>query len=94
MLGFSLGEVATILIGEQALLTAAALPFGIAVGYGLCALLVPVFDRDAFRIPLVLERTTLIFAMVSAACAALVAGLLVLRRLQHLDLVAVLKTRE
>jgi putative ABC transport system permease protein len=94
VLGFSLGEVATILIGEQALLTAAALPFGIAVGYGLCALLVPVFDRDAFRIPLVLERTTLIFAMVPAACAALVAGLLALRRLQHLDLVAVLKTRE
>ncbi|MNS76716.1 FtsX-like permease family protein [compost metagenome] len=94
VLGFSLREVATILIGEQALLTAAALPLGIAVGYGLCALLVPVFDRDAFRIPLVLERVTLVFAMVPAACAALVAGLLVLQRLRHLDLVAVLKTRE
>lgn len=94
VLGFSQGEVAAILIGEQALLTAAAMPLGIAVGYGLCALLVPVFDRDAFRIPLALERATLFFAMLPAACAALAAGLLVLRRLRHLDLVAVLKTRE
>lgn len=94
VLGFSLGEVATILIGEQALLTAVALPLGIAVGYGLCALLVPVFDRDAFRIPLVLGRTTIVFAMVPAVCSALVAGLLVMQRLRHLDLVAALKTRE
>lgn len=94
VLGFSLGEVATILIGEQALLTAVALPLGIAVGYGFCALLVPVFDRDAFRIPLGPARTTLAFAMVPAVCAAVAASMLVLRRLQRLDLVAVLKARE
>lgn len=94
VLGFSLTEVAAILIGEQALLTLLALPVGIAAGYGLCALLVPVFDRDAFRIPLGPDRITLLFAMVPAVCACVVASLLVLRRLHHLDLVAVLKTRE
>lgn len=94
VLGFTLGEVARILIGEQALLAVAALPFGVAAGYGFCALLVPVFDRDAFRVPLVVDSVRILFAIVPALCATLVAGLLVLRRLKHLDLVAVPKTRE
>ncbi|KAF7962235.1 hypothetical protein AWV80_23830 [Cupriavidus sp. UYMU48A] len=94
VLGFSQQEVAGILLGEQFLLTVLSLPVGIAVGYGLCALLVPMFDREAFRIPLSLSRQTLAQALLPAIGAAAVAGLLVQQRLRRLDLIAVLKTRE
>jgi putative ABC transport system permease protein len=35
VLGFTRGEVATLLLGEQAILTLASLPFGLVAGYGL-----------------------------------------------------------
>jgi len=94
VLGFSQREVAEILLGEQCLLTVVSLPIGIAVGYGLCALLVPMFDREAFRIPLGLSRQTLAQALLPTIGAAALAGLLVQQRLRQLDLIAVLKTRE
>ncbi|WER50638.1 FtsX-like permease family protein [Cupriavidus sp. WKF15] len=94
VLGFSQQEVSGILLGEQFFLTVLSLPVGIAVGYGLCALLVPMFDREAFRIPLSLSRQTLAQALLPAIGAAAVAGLLVQQRLRRLDLIAVLKSRE
>ena len=50
------GEVAYILLGELALLTLAAIPLGLAIGYGLCAYLAYAFQSDLYRIALVLER--------------------------------------
>jgi putative ABC transport system permease protein len=47
-----------------------------------------------FRIPLVVTPATYAFAFLVVALAALVSGLIVRRRLGHLDLIAVLKTRE
>lgn len=94
VLGFTGREVTAILLGEQALLSMVAIPCGLAAGYGLCALLVPAFDRESFRLPLVVSsRTYAIAAMVAVAASAL-CGLLVARRLRRLDLIAVLKTRE
>jgi putative ABC transport system permease protein len=60
----------------------------------LCALLVPAFDREMFRLPLVLSKWSYIYPVAAALSAALFTGLVVARRLRHLDLVAVLKTRE
>jgi len=47
-----------------------------------------------FRLPLVLGKWSYIYPVVAVLSAALFSGLLVARRLQHLDLIAVLKTRE
>jgi putative ABC transport system permease protein len=94
VLGFTEREIAVILLGEQALLTLCAIPVGLAIGYGLCALLVPAFDREMFRLPLVLGKWSYIYPVVAVVSAALFSGLLVARRLRHLDLIAVLKTRE
>ena len=94
VLGFTEREIAVILLGEQALLTFCAIPVGLATGYGLCALLVPAFDREMFRLPLVLGKWSYIYPVIAVLSAALFSGLLVARRLRHLDLVAVLKTRE
>jgi putative ABC transport system permease protein len=94
VLGFTQREVAFLLLGEQLALLALAVPVGLGVGYGLCALLVPLFDRDLFRVPLVLRPWSYAYAVLAACGASVLSGLLVARRIRRLDLIAVLKTRE
>ena len=94
VLGFTQREVAFLLLGEQVALLALAVPVGLGVGYGLCALLVPLFDRDLFRVPLVLTPWSYAYAVLAACGASVLSGLLVARRIRRLDLIAVLKTRE
>lgn len=94
ILGFSRGEVASMLLGEQALLTAIAIPTGLLIGYGLCALLALRFGSELFRLPLVVSGRTYLTATAVVVVAAVLSALLVRRRVFRLDLVAVLKTRE
>jgi putative ABC transport system permease protein len=94
VLGFSRGEVTTILLGEQGLLMLFAVPVGFLLGYAVCALLSYRLDTELYRMPLVLTRYTFGFAFVVVVVAALASGLLVARRIKKLDLIAVLKTRE
>jgi putative ABC transport system permease protein len=94
VLGFTQREVVVLLLGEQALLTLCALPVGLLIGYAMCAALVPAFDRELFRLPLVFSTQTFIYPVVTTLLAALLSALLVARRLKNLDLIAVLKTRE
>ncbi|MBX3592245.1 MAG: FtsX-like permease family protein [Burkholderiaceae bacterium] len=94
VLGFRQREIVAILLGEQALLVAAAIPLGLGIGYAIAAALVPVFDREMFRLPLVITNLTYAWAALAAIVAALLSGAVVARRIGRLDLVAVLKTRE
>lgn len=94
VLGFSLGEITAILLGELALLTAIAIPVGFGIGWGLIALIVRAVESELYRIPLILEPSVFAFAATVILVAALLSGLLVARRLRRLDLIAVLKTRE
>lgn len=94
VLGFTRAEVSWILLGEFALLTLAALAPGFVIGYGLSWLMAAGFETELFRIPLVIERSTYGFAAVIVLSAALLTGLVVRRRIDRLDLIAVLKTRE
>jgi len=94
VLGFTQREVVVLLLGEQALLTLCALPVGLLIGYAMCAALVPAFDRELFRLPLVFSTQTFIYPVLTTLIAALFTALLVARRLRNLDLIAVLKTRE
>jgi putative ABC transport system permease protein len=94
ILGFSRRQVAAMLLGEQALLTALAVPLGFAVGYGLCALIVLRAQSELFRLPLLVSAGTYLFAFAVVAAAAVLSAVAVRRRLDRLDLVAVLKTRE
>jgi putative ABC transport system permease protein len=50
--------------------------------------------HELFRIPLVLQADTYALAATVVLVSAAVSGLVVRRRVDHLDLVAVLKTRE
>jgi putative ABC transport system permease protein len=94
VLGFTRREVAVILLGEQALVTLAALPLGFGIGYLLCAAFSTAYQWELFRLPLFVSGRTWGFATLVLLGASLASALLVWRRLDRLDLVAVLKTRE
>ncbi len=94
VLGYTRGEISGILLGELAGLTLAAIPLGFVIGRGLCALLYMGMQSDLFRIPLVLQPRTYALAAAVVLASAVVSGLVVRRRLDRLDLVQVLKTKE
>ena len=94
VLGFTRAEISGILLGELAVITFAAIPVGLLLGYGLAAWTVAAFDTELYRFPLVVTRRTLALAAVTVLVAAILSGLAVRRKLDRLDLVAVLKTRE
>jgi len=94
VLGFTQHEVAAMLLGEMAILTAVAIPLGLITGRALAGLMMRAYDTELYRIPPVLEPSTYGMATVVTLAAAAVSSALVWRRIAHLDLVAVLKSRE
>jgi putative ABC transport system permease protein len=94
VLGFSRSEIGFMLIGEQAILTVIAIPVGFALGYGIAGLITVSIDTELIRFPLVISAKTYVLSFLVIAASAFVSGYLVIWRLRHLDLVAVLKTRE
>ncbi len=94
VLGFTRTEVSWILLGEFALLTIVALGPGFVIGYGLAWSMSLSFETELFRIPLAVSRETYGFSALVVIASATVTGLVVRRRIDRLDLVAVLKTRE
>lgn len=94
VLGFTRGEISLILMGELALLTVMALPVGGFFGYSLSAWIVGLIDSEVYRFPLYVSRAAVAWSFLGIIGAAVVSGLIVRRRLDRLDLVAVLKIRE
>jgi putative ABC transport system permease protein len=94
VLGFTRAEISLILLGELALITMLALPIGWLFGYSLSAAIVSSIDSEVYRFPLYVTRRAVANAFLGIMGAAVVSGLLVRRRLDRLDLVAVLKIRE
>ncbi len=94
VLGFSRGEISYILLGEIGLLIAIALPFGCLLGRALSEVMAASFNTELFRIPLTIEASTYGLSVIIALSATLISALVVRHRLDHLDLIEVLKTRE
>jgi putative ABC transport system permease protein len=94
VLGFSRAEVASMLLGEQAVITVAGLPLGMLLGLGTAALIATAYDTELYRMPLVFRADTAAIAAGVIALVGLAAGLLVRRKLDRADLIAVLKSRE
>jgi putative ABC transport system permease protein len=94
VLGFTRGEISFILLGELAAVVLVAIPAGLVLGYIFAGALVAAFNTELYRFPLVITPRTYAFAAAAVAVAATLSGLAVRRRLDHLDLIAVLKTRE
>ena len=94
VLGLTRGEVAYILLGELAVLTLLAIPLGFLLGAGASAAVVKALQTDMYQLPFVLSRHTLALAAVVVLAAAVISALIVNHRLNRLDLIGVLKTRE
>ena len=94
VLGFTRREVAAILLGEQAVLTLAAVPPGLLLGFAFVVVTTWGYDTELFRVPAVVHPRTYAVAAATMLFAALAAAAVVRRRLDRLDLVAVLKARD
>ena len=94
ILGFTRGEVSYILLGELFLLTLVALPLGAFMGFGFAAGMVTGFESDLYAIPLVIKPATYANAALVVMVASVGSALIVRRKIDRMDLVAVLKTRE
>jgi putative ABC transport system permease protein len=94
VLGFTRHEVSTFLLGELAFELVVALPLGGALGYALSWTIVQMSHQDLVAIPVVVSAETYGLAAAAMLVAGIVSALIVRQRIDRLDLVAVLKTRE
>lgn len=94
ILGLTRGEISYILIGELVLLAFLAIPVGFVLGWWLTAYIVQAMQTELYTLPMIVEPGTYAFAALIVIASTLVSALLVRRRLNRLDLIAVLKTRE
>lgn len=94
VLGFTRTEASSILLTEIFLIVALAQPLGWIIGSGLAYLMVKGFESELYRVPLVLEPRVFAESSLIVMSAALAAALIVRRRIDRLDLIEVLKTRE
>lgn len=94
VLGFRRQEVAVLLLGEQAVVTLLAIPAGWVLGYLFSLSVVDSVRTETYRIALVISPRTYMISAAITVAAAVASGWIVRRRIDHMDLVAVLKTRE
>ncbi len=94
VLGMTRAEVSAILLGEQASHLVLGVPIGLWLGRVMAIGVSQTVDPELFRMPLIIESRTYAFAVTVVLVSGLVSGLLVRRRVDALDLVAVLKSRD
>jgi putative ABC transport system permease protein len=94
VLGLSRLEISYILLGEVGLLMLLGLPLGCGIGSALAWFIADRFETELYRVPMVIEPSTFGYAVAITLLATAVSAFLVRRRLDRLDLIAVLKTRE
>lgn len=94
VIGFTRREISTILLGEIGTITLLGIPFGLVMGYVFSWMLTLFLDQEVFRFPFVIYNSTFGLAAGTVLAASIGSALLVRRRLDDLDLIAVLKSRE
>lgn len=94
VLGFTRAEVASVILLELAIVVLLAQPLGWLIGYGIGRAMVAAFSSDLYRVPFVMGREVYATASLVVIAAAFLSAFAIRRRIDRLDLVAVLKTRE
>jgi putative ABC transport system permease protein len=94
VLGFSRGEVPSILLWQLGLRKLAALAAGCLIGHGFCGFNAAAIESELYCLPRVLASSTDALAGERVIAPALVSGRIVWRRLGAAVRVAVPKTRE
>jgi putative ABC transport system permease protein len=94
VLGFTIGEITTIFAGELVTLVLIGIPVGFLLARGLITVVLQLLASEAYRFPDTMQAGSMAIATVVVSVSALASALLVRRRLDQLDLVGVLKTRD
>ncbi|MCR4316818.1 MAG: ABC transporter permease [Planctomycetes bacterium] len=94
VLGFTEREVASVLIGELALLTLLALLPGLYLGWWLSNLIVEGISTELMRVPVVLTNKAYATSVLIVTLSSGMSFAVVARRIAKLDLLGVLKARE
>ncbi|MFA6545083.1 MAG: FtsX-like permease family protein [Limisphaerales bacterium] len=94
VIGFSRREVGAVLVTELVILALCAVPLGLLVGTGFATAIVTQVNTETVRLPLVFTTRNYAFAVTVVAIASTLSGLLVLRRLNQLNLVGALRAPE
>jgi putative ABC transport system permease protein len=94
VLGFTRAEISGILLSELAMQVLVSLPLGLLLSHWFTDWVVTISHPERFRLPSDVTPQRLAYALLVTIAAAVVSALLVRRNLDHLDLIAVLKTRE
>jgi putative ABC transport system permease protein len=94
VLGFTRGEVSRVLLLELAILVLLAQPLCWLLGWLFGWLVIQSFSSDIYRAPLIVSSATYAIASLVVMASAAVAGFIVRRRVDRLDLIEVLKTRD
>ena len=94
VLGFSQGDVGSVLVGELVVLTIVAVPLGLWLGSGMAAALMKSINTETVRLPLVLTTSNYAYAVLVIVLATTISAIIACRKLNQLDLVSALKARE
>ncbi len=94
VLGMTRAEVSVLLLAELCGELLVALPIGAALGWALASLMMHLMSSDSIDFPVIIEPSTYGSAALIVLAAGLASALLVRRKIDQLDLVAVLKVRE
>ncbi len=94
VIGFSRREVGAVLVTELVVLAMIAVPLGLLVGTGFAEAIIRSVNTETVRLPLVLTASNYAFAVLVVTIASILSALVVLRMLNHLDLVSALKAPE
>ena len=94
VLGFGRWEISYILLGQIAFLSLIGLPLGCLVGYLLAWVITAGFETELYRVPLFIANSTYGVSVLIGLLATAASAAIVRRRVDRLDLIAVLKTRE
>lgn len=94
VLGFTRAEVASVILMELAVVVLLAQPLGWLIGHGIGRAMAASFSSDLYRVPFVMGREVYAIASLIVIAAALLSALAIRGRIERLDLIAVLKTRE
>ena len=94
VIGFRRSELSAMLVGEMTLLTLLAIPLGWGIGKGFALLIVASAHTEFFRLPAVINRSTYAFATLVVLIATVISCLVIVRRVNQLDMIEALKCKE
>jgi putative ABC transport system permease protein len=94
VIGFSRREVGAVLLTELVILAMIAVPIGLVLGTGFATVILNSVNTETVRLPLVLTLNNYAFAVMVVTLASAMSALLVLRKLNGLNLASVLKAPE